>query len=271
MGAIIKYLILIICLYLIIIIFIADSRDVEPLFLSSEVGCDDHEKKIITLMTYNIRYGLGVDNMQNIERIIETINNVKPDIIALNEVDSFMPRSNLIRQGRLIADKLDYVCVYGYNINVGCKYGNVLLSRYPINFYENHKLPKISLFAEPRGLLEAKIEIGGKMITVLVTHLSINTKEREKQVDFIADLLDKISNPKILMGDFNDDPASEEMKKIYSRLNDTAQYEYNTFPADDPKARIDYILVSDDITVNENKPINSDASDHLPVIAIIQL
>ena len=232
----------------------------------------NNEDNIITLMTYNIRYGLGIDNVLNIERIIETINNEKPDIIALNEVDNFMPRSHLKRQDKLIADRLGYGYVYGYNINVGSKYGNVLLSKYPINSWKNHRLPGLdSVFAEPRGIIEADIDVEGKSITVLVTHLSINTKERAKQVEFIVKKLEEIPNPKILMGDFNDVPESEGMKKIFLNINDTAEFEYYTFPTEDPKSRTDYILVSDDIFVKESKPINSYASDHLPVLAKIKI
>lgn len=225
----------------------------------------------LELMTYNIRHGVGIDDQLNLERVIETIKGVDPDIVALNEVDHRMPRSRMQKQDEIIAEKLGYYVAYGYNINFGLKYGNALLTKYPIKSWTNHHLPSLERkITEPRGLIEAELDIDGQDVKVFITHLSLITEERPEQIDFIVGKLKEISKPAILMGDFNDCPSSEQMGKISAIMQDTAgQEEYNTFSTDRPEARIDYIFVSKDMAVGSSKTVPSDASDHLPVVAEI--
>ena len=225
----------------------------------------------IKLMTYNIHYGVGTDDVFNLQRVIDTIKTQNPDIIALNEVDHIMPRTAFQKQDEILENAFGYEAVYGPNINFGAKYGNMLISKYPILSWTNHRLPRKGRFAEPRGLIEAKLDVDGQELKVFVTHLSINRKERKKQMDFIEAYIKTVSEPIILMGDFNELPDSSEMKKITNILEDTATQEYGTFPADGATARIDYIFVSSNIIVKDNQVIESQASDHLPVIAKIYI
>ncbi|MDK2801052.1 MAG: hypothetical protein PWP27_2495 [Clostridiales bacterium] len=228
------------------------------------------KEKALKVMTYNIRHGLGTDEQLDLERVIDTIKSVDPDIVALNEVDHLMLRSQIQKQDEMIASALGYNLAYGYNINIGGKYGNVLLAKYPIKSWVNHKLPKHPL-SEPRGLMEADLDIDGEVLKVMITHLSIKEKERPEQVNFITKKLEEVSQPKILMGDFNNNPSSEIIKQITAVMKDTAIKEYNTFPANNPKKRTDYIFVSDKIKVKSSQSVMSEASDHLPVVAELVL
>ncbi|MHB0976190.1 MAG: endonuclease/exonuclease/phosphatase family protein [Candidatus Aquicultorales bacterium] len=44
-----------------------------------------------------------------------------------------------------------------------------------------------------------------------------------------------------------------------------------TFPAGRPSARIDYVLASSDCAIIESGTVQTDASDHLPVYAIVEI
>jgi len=238
--------------------------------IAMEMSVNEVKERVLKLMTFNMRYGVGTDNRLDLDRIIETIRDIDPDIIALNEVDHRMPRSNMQKQDKIIAEQLGYSFVYGYNINLGSKYGNVLLSRYPINNFTNHSLPRGN-FSEPRGLIEAELDVEGNNIKVFVTHLSIKSKERPEQVSFIEKKIKESKRPTILMGDFNTLPYSEEMKKLLNILKDTAVEEYCTYPSNQPVARIDYILVSEEFKIKSNERIEALSSDHLPVVAEVIL
>ena len=42
----------------------------------------------LKFMSYNIRNGRGIDNVQDLGRVAEVINRTAPDIVALQELDS---------------------------------------------------------------------------------------------------------------------------------------------------------------------------------------
>lgn len=235
---------------------------------SELISTPNPEEKPIKVMTYNIRHGVGIDDQLDLDRIIDTIQKYEPDIIALNEVDRLMPRSSMQKQDEMIAEQLGYHVVYGHNINFGAKYGNVLLSRYPIQSWTNHKLPQLKgKITEPRGLIEAQLDVNGKGLNVFVTHLSLIREERPAQIDYVVRKVEEANGPTILMGDFNEGASSEPMTKIADVLQDSATESYHTFATDDLKVRIDYIFVSDGLEVKSSTAVYSEASDHLPVVA----
>jgi len=68
----------------------------------------------LTIMTYNIRHGLGVDNIFDFSRVIETIKEVDPDILILNEVDQGNPRSGEMNQADIILSKFPIKKKFGF-------------------------------------------------------------------------------------------------------------------------------------------------------------
>lgn len=76
------------------------------------------------------------------------------------------------------------------------------------------------------------------------------------------------------MGDLNATPESNAMKPMISEYLDVfadGPSNANTYPADNPMKRIDYILTSEDIETVATEVINTLASDHLPITAAILL
>jgi len=49
---------------------------------------------LIKIITYNIRYGLGLDQRYDLDRIADTVRDA--DIIGLQEVERFWRRSGMI-------------------------------------------------------------------------------------------------------------------------------------------------------------------------------
>ena len=81
--------------------------------------------------------------------------------------------------------------------------------------------------------------------------------------------------PVLLLGDFNVESISPEMKPVHNVLKDSAvlvqQDNIRTFNAERPTARIDYVFVSEGINVNSAYIIDSQASDHLPYVISVNI
>jgi endonuclease/exonuclease/phosphatase (EEP) superfamily protein YafD len=81
----------------------------------------------------------------------------------------------------------------------------------------------------------------------------------------------------MICGDFNDTPGSRVYRRLNETLDDTwARVGHGdgfTVPAEKPRQRIDYLWISKDKAL---KPLKawvpqSDASDHLPVVAEFEI
>lgn len=51
------------------------------------------QNSTLRLMSYNIHNGIGMDRITDYTRISDVINNVKPDVVAIQEADSVTTRS----------------------------------------------------------------------------------------------------------------------------------------------------------------------------------
>ncbi len=136
-------------------------------------------------VTYNIHFGVGRDGFHDLDRIAAAVEGA--DVIALQEVERFWPRSDMADQPRELAKRLPgYWWVYGANLDLHSaegfpgeasdrrrQFGNMLLSRTPIRASENIPLPRLA--TEPhsmrRGALEAVIDGPAGSLRVVSTHL----------------------------------------------------------------------------------------------------
>jgi len=221
-------------------------------------------------MSYNIRHGRGIDNVQMFSRTVREINNSSPDILGINELDCYNPRSKWQNQPRKIARVLGFNYIFQPTLNMGiARYGNGLFSRWPIVEYKLHELPA---FKEPRGCIEAIVNSPQGNFKVMVLHLGLDNKEQEEQLIKVAQLVGESEIPTLLMGDFNrllaEDILILGLVDTFAQAGEAPGY---TFPADYPAYRIDYILCSRHFQVEKAYNLSSMASDHLPVIALVKL
>ncbi|SEW08760.1 Metal-dependent hydrolase, endonuclease/exonuclease/phosphatase family [Chitinophaga arvensicola] len=98
---------------------------------------------------------------------------------------------------------------------------------------------------------------------------------RSQQADIVGDFIRQSPYPVIVCGDFNDTPASYTYFTIKGDLQDAFLQKGlgigRTFTGLAPTLRIDYIFVSNHFKVNSFRKINSDLSDHYPVITNLSL
>ena len=228
----------------------------------------------IHVMTYNLHNGFNTKGKLNMEEIAQVIESNNPDIVALQEVSRGWVVSGRVDMLAWLSQRLHMP--YVFDPTADPFWGNAILSRYPILAYSREDLPPRDLFIL-RGFIAALIDVGNdQQIKVIATHfhhLEGQTDIRQLQSQTILDFLAGLSST-VLLGDLNAEPTDREIAMLYqARLRDAAarmdpELAY-TFASDNSHQRIDYIWVSSDLRVGDVQVPLSTASDHLPVVAVI--
>jgi len=175
-------------------------------------GTDSRQSLSIRIMTYNLHHCEGEDGVYDVERIAAFMQETGADIILCQEVDrGYSERSRFDLQPVMLKLILGYNAFYGPNIDE--TYGNLILSRFPIERAENVPLPNPEN-KEPRGVIVSTITVDGVPFSVLNTHLSaFSAVNREEQIAFLNDLIGKQEHPVFFGADFNTRP-SQQLKPL---------------------------------------------------------
>lgn len=226
-----------------------------------------------TAMTYNIASGRNLAGDRDVRHAASVIEQVKPDVLTLNEVrchTSDVPIHQANEMGRL----LGYNAIFGKSIDIyGGEYGNAFLTRWPVLEHEVVQIPDRTsdedAYFEHRTVLRSVVEIDGRRITVLGTHFGLAKVEQESAVETVLALVAEEQNPVVFMGDLNMEPNDPILQLLFGALNDTAQQkdDIKTFQSDAPTIKIDYIMHSDAIGTVSVRSMDTQCSDHRPLIA----
>jgi endonuclease/exonuclease/phosphatase family metal-dependent hydrolase len=151
------------------------------------------------------------------------------------------------------------------------EFGNALLTRHEIL---NLCLHDISVpRRQPRGAIDAVLNIKGKPVRVLVTHFGLTGWERRRQVLHLMDLVaNQATRLTLLLGDLNEWwPPRFSVRNLNARLGRASSP--RTFPSKFPLFSLDRIWVSPREALLETKvtktPLARTASDHLPLHATV--
>lgn len=232
----------------------------------------ERDSNTLRIMTFNIRHGKGMDNRCDLDRIARVIREADADLVALNEVDVKMPRSGFMDQARYLAAQVGMNSYFVPSFRfLFSQFGNGLLSDNPMMEVEREEIPRFKE-REPRGLGRVTIMLDERPVHVIVTHLGLNPVEREEQLAYLADRIVELTEPVILLGDFNTTPTSLPMQNFLLVTGLEVHSYEPTYPSDDPGLKLDYILASKEWeVVEEVVPIVTLASDHFPVVGTFRL
>ena len=235
----------------------------------------------LRLMTYNVHSCVGPDGKLSVERVADAIGESAPDVVTLQEIDVCQRRSGGVDQGEVIAERLGMQVLFASARETdGGRYGNAILSRYPVAPVREGPLPskRASRALEPRAAQWAKLAFFGHEVHLVNTHLSLDRKERLSQARALlgSDWVQHpdCASPLVVCGDFNSIPWSSVYRAMSQRLVDTRRQLIPrfsaTFPAWLPIFRLDYVFVSPGVLVRSTKvpwtPRTRAASDHLPLV-----
>lgn len=171
--------------------------------------------------------------------------------------------------------------------------GNEILSKVPIVEATNEHYYKTYAYAldwtnwkqedHGRALQVVEIKVGDKRLQVLNIH-GIWTEDKKgddrtiKQCEFVVNAAKRKQLPTIITGDFNLSPTTDSIKLINNSFTNLIEkYKIkSTRPdfkdeIDTGRNVVDYIFVSGDIKVKDFKVIDTDITDHLPMMLEFEL
>ena len=226
----------------------------------------------LTVVTYNIRHGAGIDDRIDLPRTAAVLRALGPDVVGLQEVDHRVRRSGNVAQADSLGALLGMRAAFGaFMPYQGGEYGLAILSRHPIVRSTSVRLPDGN---EPRVALVADIALpDGDTIVVVNVHFDWveNDTLRVAQARALTGVLDTLSRPWIILGDFNDEPGSRTLALFTARAAEARKPEeaHFTFSSTEPTKEIDFIFAAParawepaTARVVEEKV----ASDHRPVV-----
>lgn len=229
----------------------------------------------LKVATYNVQGRLwgeaGCPASGGIEAVLRELG---ADVVALQEVH---PPAAL--PPRWSCAGTDYHVVYGPTL-LKCDrpFGNVLLSRHPVVAVRRFDLSLPGM--EPRGALDVDLDVRGKLVRAVSTHLALRARARVMQVARLLEecRLDEAATDDgrllVLMGDINEwrrrGAALRRLHACFGRAPSVP-----SFPSRWPIFALDRVWTRPGAALlaveSHFTPRSARASDHLPVVAWVRL
>lgn len=245
------------------------------------VGAD---ARTLRVMTFNIQHGIDGSQKYNLQRAIDAIAKIQPDVVGLQEVTRNHPFYNCDDQPAKIAAGLRSATGRAWAVayeqewftpNVECRdsgrgdgketEGLVLLA-------PGDALGPTTMTPLPVSRIGFAVRLasaGG--LPVIVTHLASgkqNTEARRKEIEALTRWADTLGPASILMGDFNARPDAPEMQPVLTMFRDSGGAPTHG------TSRIDYVLYrGGGLTLEKVEAVETaswfgkPASDHKPLVA----
>jgi len=251
------------------------------------------------VMTFNIQHGMTASGRYDLERAIDVIAKISPDVVGLQETTRNHPKYGCDDQPKRLAEGLTHTTgrqwrhVYQqewFTPDVSCRdrgagdgketEGLTVLSPHPIEkvAYTDLWNTRIGLAVQVKSIAQ---------IPIVVTHLASGAKgaeDRHKQVGPLLAWAQGLQPPQVLMGDFNMAADAEQLAPVLKEYRDAwieAQRSNATRGVASGSTRVGkdgrivYVfytpggtLTLDWVeTVDSAKLIGDAASDHQPVLA----
>src|SRR5690625_5020685 len=163
--------------------------------------------------------------------------------------------------------------IFGANLEIqGGEYGTATLSRFPIVEHENSHFEQLG--PEQRGVLQTMIDMDGRSLLMINTHLDYRGSDNAERMLYIRETRDRIlpsyeSDAVIYAGDFNDVPGRDVHRALQGYLSDAWETAGSgdgfTIPPNNPNRRNDWAFYDDGVEPLRAWVPETQASDHLPV------
>lgn len=243
------------------------------------------------VMTYNVRHCRGRDGKVDVARVAAVINEQRPDVACLQELDVRELRSHSTDQPGLLASLTDTrVHFHAARQGRSGSFGNATLCRSSFELLQEGQLPRLRDEARAAHCLE--VSLGSSSIHVINTHLSVRLRERLQQVQAILADEAPLESAKglfsamvapyarlVFCGDLNAGGWSPVVRWLRPRLHDVTRgltrARRATFPSGFPVLGLDHIWVGPAVSVVRafvaTSALSRVASDHLPLVADLRI
>lgn len=223
-----------------------------------------------TVLSFNIHSAFRKGSGLAVGTLIKEVRAWEPDIVLLQEVDSFRRRSGGVRQAQQIGDALGLSWVAGTG-----QTGNAILSRFPVKEHRIIGLPRAG-GKFPRHAVHAVVDVAGTDVSVYSTHFDHKSRgARIAQATALAKVVAADARPSIVGGDLNSQPGSDAVARLRAAgLGDVwavGKGSGNTAPGRNPRLRIDYVLHDAFLEPLQSVVLASSVSDHRAVWSRLQV
>lgn len=227
----------------------------------------------LRLASYNIRKAVGLDWRRDPGRILQVIDGLDADIVALQEADKRLgPRPSAIPPKAIARETgLRAVQLPGSPVSLGW-HGNALLVRRDLKIERTDliELPGI----EPRGSVLVRLVTEAGPLTVVGVHLGLRRRCRQLQFERILETLSEIDLERaVILGDFNEWSPDRGIEPLLPRFNVVSPG--LSFHASQQVAPLDRFALGPALQLLdmgvETGEVARKASDHLPVWTDIAL
>lgn len=228
-----------------------------------------------TVATWNVHRCVGADRRCDPDRVAAVIASLGCDVVALQEVDCLVHDADGF-------DQLEHLAMHAGAMHLvagptlrrqSVTTGNAILSRHPV--LAKRWVDLTVARREPRGALDVDLDVGGRLVRVVSTHMGLQLRERDQQVErLLAALTPGPEEALVVLGDFNEwYPRGRLLRRLSEAF--ACAGSAATFPAWRPFLALDrvwvkprgHIVRSDVVTDPEARR----ASDHLPLRATLDL
>ena len=239
----------------------------------------------LTVLQWNVWF------KENIERVIDVLKAQDADIICLQELTRGYIEQSQENTWEYIAHGLGYE----YRVQeipivtpeAQWSQANAIFSRYPITNKVVHWIHEPRDFEDLtdqyRGYLEITVDVKGNHFTIATTHMSFNTDpNNDQELQTLLSIVDSKQSHFILTADLNALPDSQRVAELEKRLHHagppydqktwtTKPFRHEDFEAATLDWRYDFVFTSQDVNVADARIVQTDVSDHLPILTAIEL
>lgn len=224
---------------------------------------------MIRVASYNMRKAIGTDRRRSPERVIEVLNEIGADVVALQEADRrFGARASAL-PANLLEEHSPYRPVLLPHRTGGIGWhGNAILVHRDVEIALCEALHIPAL--EPRGAVMAELRVKGETVRAIGMHLDLSGLWRRRQSRAILHRVEQgEAMATVMMGDLNEWTVQGGCLRDFGH-----QFAFaptgRSFHARRPVAALDRIMFSGldlvDCGVHVS-PSARKASDHLPIWA----
>jgi endonuclease/exonuclease/phosphatase family metal-dependent hydrolase len=194
-------------------------------------------------------------NALDLDAVLAAARALGVDLLGLQEVDRLLARSSRADQPQRIAQALGPGWSWSYAPALigddfrplsgpdpgGPAYGNLLLSRLPLEAVEHLRFPPAG-GGEQRTALLATLRVGSRPLTMACAHLSNKQGHNVRQLRQLQDLVVARTAPRLLLGDLN---LPSTLLRFASRPGWPDAGRGRTFPNSRPTQQLDHVLRHD--------------------------
>ncbi len=232
------------------------------------------------IASYNTHKCRGIHGTISPDRVIGVIEELDMDILCLQEIVDAPGGTGKFDQANRIAEAFPKLhTAFGETRPLhGGRYGNMVLSRFPILAAHTHDIPKSQ--REQRGVLHCEIDVSrGRRVNVFNVHLGTGYMERRRQIEVLigTEILAKphMHGPRIVIGDFNEWTRGMTTKLLQKTFQSDRPRRNlrsaRTYPGVLPLLSLDHCYYEAPLEMESTEiwrsPKAMIASDHAPLIA----